>query len=205
MSGSAVSRTTRRRSIALVGGALLAAIGAAAFGIHGGLYNVAADIPHTQPVFWLMTTVRERSIAVRAAGAVVPSDLADPKRIAAGAGEYAEMCSGCHLAPGMKRTEISQGLYPRAPELRRGSGLTPAEEFWVVKHGLKMSGMPAWGVTHNDELLWSVVAFLRKLPELTPEQYRTLIKSAPKTHDEMMHEMEMDESHGAQPLDGAKE
>jgi mono/diheme cytochrome c family protein len=205
MSGSAVSRTTRRRSIALVGGALLAAIGAAAFGIYGDLYNVAADIPHTQPVFWLMTTVRERSIAVRAAGAVVPSDLADPKRIAAGAGEYAEMCSGCHLAPGMKRTEISQGLYPRAPELRRGSGLTPAEEFWVVKHGLKMSGMPAWGVTHNDELLWSVVAFLRKLPELTPEQYRTLIKSAPKTHDEMMHEMEMDESHGAQPHDGAKE
>jgi mono/diheme cytochrome c family protein len=205
MSGSAVSRTTRRRSIALVGGALLAAIGAAAFGIYGGLYNAAADIPHTQPVFWLMTTVRERSIAVRAAGAVVPSDLADPKRIAAGAGEYAEMCSGCHLAPGMKRTEISQGLYPRAPELRRGSGLTPAEEFWVVKHGLKMSGMPAWGVTHNDELLWSVVAFLRKLPELTPEQYRTLIKSAPKTHDEMMHEMEMDESHGAQPHDGAKE
>ena len=205
MSGSAVSRTTRRRSIALVAGALLAAIGAAAFGIYGGLYNVAADIPHTQPVFWLMTTVRERSIAVRAAGAVVPSDLADPKRIAAGAGEYAEMCSGCHLAPGMKRTEISQGLYPRAPELRRGSGLTPAEEFWVVKHGLKMSGMPAWGVTHNDELLWSVVAFLRKLPELTPEQYRTLIKSAPKTHDEMMHEMEMDESHGAQPHDGAKE
>jgi mono/diheme cytochrome c family protein len=205
MSGSAVSRTTRRRSIALVGGALLAAIGAAAFGIYGGLYNVAADIPHTQPVFWLMTTVRERSIAVRAAGAIVPSDLADPKRIAAGAGEYAEMCSGCHLAPGMKRTEISQGLYPRAPELRRGSGLTPAEEFWVVKHGLKMSGMPAWGVTHNDELLWSVVAFLRKLPELTPAQYRTLIKSAPKTHDEMMHEMEMDESHGAQPHDGAKE
>ena len=205
MSGSAVSRTTRRRSIALVAGALLAAIGAAAFGIYGGLYNVAADIPHTQPVFWLMTTVRERSIAVRAAGAVVPSDLADPKRIAAGAGEYAEMCSGCHLAPGMKRTEISQGLYPRAPELRRGSGLTPAEEFWVVKHGLKMSGMPAWGVTHNDELLWSVVAFLRKLPQLTPEQYRTLIKSAPKTHDEMMHEMEMDESHGAQPHDGAKE
>jgi mono/diheme cytochrome c family protein len=196
MSGSAASRMTRRRLIALVGGALLAAIGAAAFGIYGGLYNVAADIPHTQPVFWLMTTVRERSIAVRAAGAVVPSDLADPKRIAAGAAQYAEMCSGCHLAPGMKRTEISQGLYPRAPELRRGSRLTPAEEFWAVKHGVKMSGMPAWGVTHDDELLWSVVAFLRKLPELTPEQYQTLIKSGPKTHGEMMQEMEMDNGPG---------
>jgi len=190
MSGLAASRMTRRRWFALVGGALLAVIGGASLLVYAGIYNVAADIPHTQPVFWLMTTVRERSIAVRAAGAVVPSDLADPKRIAAGAGQYAEMCSGCHLAPGMKRTEISQGLYPRAPELRRGSRLTPAEEFWVVKHGVKMTGMPAWGVTHNDELLWDVVAFLRKLPELTADQYQTLVKSAPKTHDEMMQEME---------------
>ena len=137
MSGLAASRMTRRRWFALVGGALLAVIGGASLLVYAGIYNVAADIPHTQPIFWLMTTVRERSIAVRAAGAVVPSDLADPKRIAAGAGQYAEMCSGCHLAPGMKRTEISQGLYPRAPELRRGSRLTPAEEFWVVKHGLR--------------------------------------------------------------------
>jgi len=101
------------------------------------------------------------------------------------------MCSGCHLAPGMQRTEISQGLYPRAPELRRGSQLRQAEEFWVVKHGIKATGMPAWGVTHDDELLWDVVAFLRKLPELTPDQYQALVKSAPKTHDEMMQEMEM--------------
>ena len=88
----------------------------------------------------------------------------------------------------MNRTEISRGLYPRAPELRRGSGLTPAEEFWVVKHGMKMSGMPAWGVTHNDELLWDIVAFLQKLPELTPDQYQALVRSAPRTHEEMMHE-----------------
>ena len=199
MSGLAASRMTRRRWFALVGGALLAVIGGASLLVYAGIYNVAADIPHTQPIFWLMTTVRERSIAVRAAGAVVPPDLGDPKRIAAGAGQYAEMCSGCHLAPGMKRTEISQGLYPRAPELRRGSRLTPAEEFWVVKHGVKMTGMPAWGVTHNDELLWDVVAFLRKLPELTADQYQTLVKSAPKTHDEMMQEMEMDEGHDGQP------
>ncbi len=190
MSGFAASWVTRRRLIALIGGALLAAIGVAAFGLYGGLYNVAADVPHTQPVFWLMTTLRERSIAVRAAGVVVPHDLADSNRIASGAGQYAEMCSSCHLAPGMKRTEISRGLYPRAPELRRGSRLTPAEEFWVVKHGLKMSGMPAWGVTHNDELLWDVVAFLRKLPDLTPDEYQTLVKSAPD-HDEMMQDMEM--------------
>jgi mono/diheme cytochrome c family protein len=119
----------------------------------------------------------------------VPNNLADAKRISSGAGQYAEMCAGCHLAPGMKRTEISRGLYPRAPELRRGNDLTPAEEFWVVKHGIKMTGMPAWGVTHSDKLLWDVVAFLRKLPELTPKQYETLVKSAP-SHHEMMQEMQ---------------
>jgi Cytochrome C oxidase, cbb3-type, subunit III len=90
----------------------------------------------------------------------------------------------------MKRTEISQGLYPRAPELRHGTDLTPAEQFWIVKHGVKMTGMPAWGITHDDELLWDVVAFVRKLPELTPEQYETLVKNAPK-HEEIMQDMEM--------------
>jgi mono/diheme cytochrome c family protein len=98
------------------------------------------------------------------------------------------MCAVCHLAPGMKRTEIARGLYPRAPELRRGADLTPAEEFWVVKHGLKMTGMPAWGVTHSDELLWDVVAFLQKLPELSAEEYQALVKSAP-SHHEMMQDM----------------
>ena len=163
--------------------------------IYGGHYNIAADVPHTQPVYWLIDTVRERSVAVRARDIVVPKDLDDANRISKGAGEYADMCSGCHLAPGMKRTEISQGLYPRAPELRHRTDLTPAEQFWVVKHGIKMTGMPAWGVTHDDELLWDVVAFVRKLPELTPEQYETLVKNAPK-HEEIMQEMEMVGDHG---------
>jgi len=182
------------RRWALVAVALLVLIGAAAVGIYAGLYNIAADVPHTQPVYWLLETMRDRSIAARAREVVVPADLNDPTRISKGAGQYADMCSGCHLAPGMKRTEISQGLYPRAPELRRKTTLTPAEQFWVVKHGIKMTGMPAWGVTHDDALLWDVVAFVRKLPELTPEQYETLIKNAPK-HEELMQKMEMGGEH----------
>jgi mono/diheme cytochrome c family protein len=171
----------------VLGVALLALAGAASILVYSGIYNVAADVPHSQPVYWLINTAREQSIAVRASGVAVPPDLDDQQRIARGAGQYAEMCSGCHLAPGMKRTEISQGLYPRAPELRRGSDLTPAEEFWVVKHGIKLTGMPAWGVTHDDQLLWDIVAFLRKLPELSADQYQALVKSAP-SHEEMMHD-----------------
>jgi mono/diheme cytochrome c family protein len=178
---------------------LLVAISAASLAIYAGAYDVAADIPHTQPVYWLLQTVRQQSIAARATEVAVPADLAEPKRVASGAAQYDEMCSSCHLAPGMKRTEISQGLYPRAPELRRGSSLSTAEEFWVVKHGIKLTGMPAWGVTHDDKLLWDVVAFLRKLPELNADQYQALVKSPPKTHEEMMHETQMGTGHEEQP------
>jgi mono/diheme cytochrome c family protein len=160
-----------------VAGALLALLAVVAVAIYAGLYNIAADVPHTPAVYWLLETVRDRSVAARARD-IVPNDLDNANRILKGAGQYAEMCSGCHLAPGMKRTEISRGLYPRAPELRRKTNLTPVEQFWVVKHGVKMTGMPAWGVTHDDDLLWDVIAFVRKLPELTPEQYETLVKNA---------------------------
>ena len=190
MTDSPASRIRFFLIATVAGVALLAAIGAAA--LFGGLFNVAADVPHSNAVYWLLETASERSIAVRAAHIAVPSDLTNPKRITSGAGQYAEMCSHCHLAPGMKRTEISRGLYPRAPELRRGSDLTPAEAFWVVKHGIKMTGMPAWGLTHDDEILWDVVAFLRKLPDLTPDQYRSLVESAPKTHGESMEGGQMD-------------
>jgi mono/diheme cytochrome c family protein len=183
-----------QRRWGLLAGALFVLVGAAAVGIYAGLYNIAADVPHTQPVYWLFETVRDRSVEARARDVVVPNDLNDPNRISRGAGQYADMCSGCHLAPGMKRTEISRGLYPRAPELRRKTDLTSAEQFWIVKHGVKMTGMPAWGVTHDDELLWDVVAFVRKLPELTPEQYETLVKNAPK-HEQLMQEMEMGGGH----------
>jgi mono/diheme cytochrome c family protein len=188
-------RWSARRRWGLLLGALVL-IGAAALAIYAGLYNIAADVPHSQPVYWLFETVRDRSVAAGAHDIVVPNDLDDANRISRGAGQYAEMCSVCHLAPGMQRTEISRGLYPRAPELRRGTELTTAEQFWVVKHGIKLTGMPAWGVTHDDDLLWDVVAFLQKLPKLTQEQYEALVKSAPAHHEIMQMEGgEMEHEH----------
>lgn len=163
-------------------------IGLGAILLFAGVFNVAADAPHTKPVYWLLQSARDRSIAARAARIQVPNDLGDAGRIAAGAAEYAEMCSQCHLAPGMAATEIAQGLYPRAPEFARGTQRAPAQQFWIVKHGVKLTGMPAWGPTHGDELLWNVVAFLQKLPGMTPEQYQELAKVASQSHEEMMHE-----------------
>lgn len=152
--------------------------------IYVGVFDVAGDRPHTKPVAWLMQTVRDRSIAVRARGVVVPSNLEDTVRVKKGAAEYGEMCAMCHLGPGVERSEISQGLYPRAPELAGGAKRSVVEQFWIVKHGLKMTAMPAWGVTHDDAILWDVVAFLQKLPDLTPDKYRELTRDAAEEHEE---------------------
>ena len=143
--------------------------------IYFGLFNAAADVPHSQLVYNLMETVRQRSIAVRAKDIVVPP-LDDPKLVADGAGHYSAMCTGCHLAPGMAESEIRPGLYPQPPNLSEHLRATPAEMFWTIKHGIKMSAMPAWGTTHDDQAIWGIVAFLKKLPAMTPEQYQAMTK-----------------------------
>jgi mono/diheme cytochrome c family protein len=154
-----------------------------------GIYNIAADAPHTPAVYALLERLRDRSIAVRASGISPPADLGSAARVSTGAGLYAEMCSGCHLGPGVEPSEISQGLYPQAPQLAKASDLTPAQQFWIIKHGVKLSAMPAWGKTHPDPLIWDMVAFLRKLPTLSSDQYHKLVASAPADHDEMMRDM----------------
>jgi mono/diheme cytochrome c family protein len=157
--------------------------------LYFGAYNIAADAPHTRLVYSALEKLRERSIAVRARGIVPPPDLEAPRRISAGAGLYADMCQGCHLAPGAEKTEISQGLYPPAPELAKARGLGAAEQYWIIKHGVKLSAMPAWGKTHSDPLIWDMVAFVRTLPRLSPGEYKRLVASAPADHDATMKEM----------------
>lgn len=157
--------------------------------LYFGVYNIAADDPHTRPVYALLQNMRDRSITVRARGITPPSDLASPQRIAVGAGLYTEMCSGCHLGPGVEKSEMSQGLYPQAPELAKTQDLSAAQQFWIIKHGVKLSAMPAWGKTHPDPLIWDMVAFVRELPGMSPEEYKRLVASAPADHDEMMKDM----------------
>ena len=178
----------RLPSPAFVAIAALLVVALAAAIVYAGVYNIGADAPHAKPTSWVIQQLRDRSIAVRAKN-ITPPDLEDPKRIAAGAGLYAEMCSGCHLGPGLEKTEISQGLYPQAPELFRASDLTASEQFWTIKHGVKMTAMPAWGRTHDDNLIWDMVAFVRQLPRMSPQHYQAMIKSAPEDHDAMMRDM----------------
>jgi mono/diheme cytochrome c family protein len=146
--------------------------GAAAF-VTSGVYNIGADDHHTKPVFAIIQQLRERSIEVRARSLTVPN-LEDSARIKQGAGYYAAHCPVCHLAPGMDASDVRRGMYPHPPNLIQEGVSDPKDAFWIVKHGIKMSAMPTWSKTLEDDDIWDVVAFLRKAPDMTPESYKQL-------------------------------
>ena len=150
-----------------------------------GAYPVGADVPHSGLVFSLLATVRDRGVAAQSRNVSVPADLDNPQRLSDGAGQYATMCARCHLAPGYESSETWKGLYPQPPRFAYGIDLTPAEVFWVVKHGLKFSGMPAWGRSHSDDEIWDITAFVLKLPHLTAAQYQEIVAHAPPDMDMM--------------------
>ena len=162
--------------ISLLGLLVLAAVGAGGF-IWSGAYNIAADEPHWSLTARLLETARERSIEARTADITMP-DLEDEALIKAGAGNYDAMCAGCHLEPGEEPSEISVGLYPAPPNLSRERITNPAEAFWVIKHGIKMTGMSAWGKSMDDGSIWGMVAFLRQLPGMSESRYHELIESS---------------------------
>lgn len=149
--------------------------------VYSGAFNVAADEADSAPMHWLMETVRERSIESRSGDITVPP-LDDPALLAAGAEHYDAMCVVCHLAPGMADTELRVGLNPEPPELAEHGAHDSAETFWVIKNGIKMTGMPAWGVTHDDRSIWGLVAFVNELPEMSAEEYRQLTEEAAGGH-----------------------
>ena len=181
---------------------VLAAIGFA----YSGLYDVSASSPHGGFVNWLLSTTSHASVERRASEIDVPN-LDDEELALAGVSDFAGMCAGCHGAPGQEPEAMGQGLNPPAPDLAESAAhMTPAELFWVTKNGIKMTGMPAWGATHEDAALWPVVAFMTGLPELDADGYQRLLTSAEGFGH---HGVEVDESghdHGdAEPASGAHE
>ena len=167
------------------------AIGLAAYG-YSGLYNIGADNHHWSVTYAVLQSVRSRSIHVRSEHLKVPN-LSDPQLVLKGAGQYAAMCTGCHLAPGVEDSEMRAGMYPQPPNLSKVR-VDPKDAFWVIKHGIKMSAMPAWGGSHDDPTIWSMVAFLQKLPDLTPQQYKDIVAKAPPDED-MKMDMKTGEGH----------
>jgi mono/diheme cytochrome c family protein len=170
--------------VLLAGGLVLA--------LRSGIYNIAATRPHTQAMLWAIDTLKVSSVR-RHARQIEPPRMTDRTMILSGAAHYAQMCVVCHGAPGTTAGVIAKGLYPSPPTLPTVvRQWRPRELFWVVKHGLKLTGMPAFGPTHADAELWPIVAFLIQLPDISADEYSEMLVEAkgllPESHDHAPHE-----------------
>jgi mono/diheme cytochrome c family protein len=153
---------------------ILSVAGAFTF-IYDGVYNVAATEPHWPITYWVMETARVQAIKAQAADIKPPADLMDEARVVNGTEHFAAHCASCHGAPGVPRGDIANGLYPKPADLRESARrYTPGELFWIVKNGIKMSGMPSWS-DHSDDELWGTVAFIEKLPTMSEADYAKLV------------------------------
>lgn len=151
-----------------------------------GVYNVAANDQHFAVTSKILELVRERSVEVRSEDIDVP-DLEDVKLIATGAKDYGDMCTTCHLAPGVSVTELHKGLNPAPPvfhEINQDKS-EAAKMFWVIKNGIKMTGMPAWAPAHNDQQIWGMVAFINKLNGMSIDEFESL--KSDSTNDQTGH------------------
>lgn len=145
---------------------------------YSGLYDVSASSPHGRLLTWLLSSTSDASIKRHAADIEVPA-LDDDALLLAGINDFDSMCAGCHGAPGREPEAVGKGLNPRAPDLaEEAAEMTPAELFWVTKQGIRMTGMPAWGATHDDDSIWPVVAFVTKLPGLDASAYQQMLADA---------------------------
>lgn len=161
--------TGTRLMLALTGAIVL--LGAV---LVAGAYNVSAAAGHLPLVSTLLRWTMHNSVTVRASGAV-PENLDADTGVAAAAGHYDLVCRSCHGAPGLPRSTWAAALTPAPPDILEAMDEWQAEElFWIVKNGIKMTAMPAWPTQQRDDEVWSMVAFLQRLPTLSPDQYRRM-------------------------------
>lgn len=157
------------------------ALGALAAGwaaVWSGFPDVAATSPHWRLTEWILSTTMEKAVRSRAERLEAPSFLEEEARVRAGAAAYDSMCASCHGAPGVKPGLVARGLNPAPPELAEVvERWTPESLFWITKHGIRMTGMPAFGPTHRDDELWEIVAFARRMPRMRAAEYLNLVDS----------------------------
>lgn len=183
-------------ALAVIAVVLMGAAGGAA-AIYSGAYNVAATDRHWDATYWILDTARVRSIKAHAAGIAVPAGFDDQTKVVDAVGHFSAHCAVCHGAPGADRGDLAAGMYPQPPDLTEVSKrYTPAELFWILKNGIKMSGMPSMA-DDGDGMLWATVGFLEKLPSMSADDYNDLwmASQAQGNHGHMM-DMEGMNMHG---------
>ena len=165
-------------------GTILVGLAAWLMVAYTGAYNVAASDPHADVVRWTLKKTMRRSVSSRAGGVDLPKTVSEDL-LAMGAGHYAEDCAHCHGAPGAEPAEWSRGMRPEPPHLMEAaSEWTPEEIHWIVTHGIKMSGMPAFGTHLSPEELAALTEFVSALPGLSTDDYAKLTRSAPEGEEQ---------------------
>ncbi|HKK41160.1 MAG TPA: cytochrome c [Bacteroidales bacterium] len=141
--------------------------------IYSGAFDVSQLTPHKAITLWIINTTRDRSIDKRIKNIQVPP-LNDTSLYAEGFMHYNEMCVICHGAPGIEPGEMTEGLYPTPPVFYKSDDMPePNESFWIIKNGIKMTSMPAFGPTHSDQKIWAITAFLlNKMNNMSPGEYK---------------------------------
>ena len=142
------------------------AIGIGAFKV--GLVPVNADVPPSGLEMRFIPIAVHASVAHHADEQLNPVAPTDENLIA-GAEVYAELCARCHGIPGRGPSVLGASFYPPAPQFSvQPSAYTEGELFWIVKHGIRNTGMPAWGRLLTDQDIWQAVAVLHRLNSLPP-------------------------------------
>jgi cytochrome c553 len=154
--------------IAVAGGLLFA---------WSGLVSVAASSGHYAITNWFLHYTMRQAVKTQSFLVEVPSGvLDDAGQVALGAVHYADGCAPCHGAPGEPRSPLMLAMAPPPPSLPRVIPTWDTEElFWIIRHGVKYSGMPAWPAQARADEVWAVVAFLRALPDLDAASYLKLV------------------------------
>ncbi len=151
--------------------AILLLLAAAAMAPFTGLFDVAASDPPAALERWYLSTTMTHSVRRRAAGLAVPDPIPD-EDIRRGFAQYRNSCVYCHGAPGVDATDWAQALQPEPPYLADAvPARQPAELFWIIRNGIKMTAMPAFGRHLSDREIWGVVGFIRQLPGMSDETY----------------------------------
>jgi hypothetical protein len=163
------------RKIVIAVGSVLAiqAVGAFLFA-WSGLYSVAASDRHWPITYWFLVFGLRNSIETHSIGIEVPP-LDDMSLVYRGIGHYRGGCEPCHGAPGSSPNPITQQMLPEPPYMPDVvHDWEPQHLFWIVRNGLKYSGMPGWVPPERADEVWAVVAALLRLPEMSPEEYQKL-------------------------------
>jgi cytochrome c553 len=161
------------RSIAFL---LVAALGGFLFAA-SGIMPIKASSGHWPITAWLLNFTMRRSVITHSLGVNAPK-LDDAALVAKGATHYEFGCRPCHGGPHLPQPVIAGHMTPHPPHLPPEIPKWESEElFYIVKHGVKFTGMPAWPAQQRDDEVWSVVAFLLKMPKLTAQEYQTVARS----------------------------